>query len=67
MVGTDGDDDDMDLETFQAQIEMSMAYTQELVSSWMKSSKGRLTSSKSRRDEEKELEEYMRRPPRYVL
>ncbi|KAH9939968.1 hypothetical protein B0H21DRAFT_755328 [Amylocystis lapponica] len=62
MAGTE--DDDIDAETLQAQVEMSMAYTQELVSSWMKNSTGKLPSSKSRRDEEKELEEYMRRPPR---
>ncbi|CCM05566.1 uncharacterized protein FIBRA_07793 [Fibroporia radiculosa] len=58
------DDDDIDLETLQAQVDVSMAYTENLVSSWMKSSEGELPSSGPRRNEEKELEEYMRRPPR---
>ncbi|GBE80018.1 hypothetical protein SCP_0212200 [Sparassis crispa] len=59
------DEDDVDAETLQAQVDMSMAFTENLVASWMKSSEGKLPSSKWRRqDEEKELEEYMRRPPR---
>ncbi|KAI0650218.1 hypothetical protein C8Q79DRAFT_942683 [Trametes meyenii] len=51
-----------DLETLQAQIDMSMAFTQNIVSGWMKSSKTKLPSSS--RSEDRELEEYMRRPPR---
>ncbi|EJF62821.1 hypothetical protein DICSQDRAFT_56545 [Dichomitus squalens LYAD-421 SS1] len=60
----DGDDEDMDLETAQAQIDMSMAFVNDLVSGWMKNSNAKLPTSTSRVDEEKELEEYMRRPPR---
>ncbi|KAI0677033.1 hypothetical protein C8Q78DRAFT_61851 [Trametes maxima] len=54
--------DGPDLETLQAQIDMSMAFTQNIVSGWMKSSKAKLPSSS--RSEDKELEEYMRKPPR---
>ena len=61
----DGADEDMDLETAQAQINMSVAFLDDLVSGWMKESKAKLPSQ-PRGDEEKELEEYMRRPPRYV-
>ncbi|KZT13028.1 uncharacterized protein LAESUDRAFT_754054 [Laetiporus sulphureus 93-53] len=57
-------EDDIDAETLQAQVDMSMAFTQNLISSWMKSSTAQLPSSSSRRDEERELEEHMRRPPR---
>lgn len=57
-------DDDIDLETLQARIDMSMAFTDNLVSSWMQASKGKLAPSRSNRDDEKEIEEYMRRPPR---
>ncbi|PCH41471.1 hypothetical protein WOLCODRAFT_131939 [Wolfiporia cocos MD-104 SS10] len=57
-------EDDIDVETLQAQVDMSMAFTQNLVSSWLESSRGKLPSVKSSRNEEKELEEYMRRPPR---
>ncbi|KAI9001355.1 hypothetical protein BD414DRAFT_474409 [Trametes punicea] len=56
------DQDGPDLETLQAQIDMSMAFTHNIVSGWMKSSKASLPSSS--RNEDKELEEYMRRPPR---
>ncbi|CDO68140.1 hypothetical protein BN946_scf185003.g12 [Trametes cinnabarina] len=55
--------DGPDLETLQAQIDMSMALTNNIVSSWMKSSKAKLPSSSSRHDDV-ELEEYTRRPAR---
>ncbi|TDL29869.1 hypothetical protein BD410DRAFT_834107 [Rickenella mellea] len=44
----------------QAQIDLSMALTQELVTSWVPS----LNSFKSKSDTDKDLEEYLRRPPR---
>lgn len=56
---------DIGLEDLQAQIDMSLAFTQNLLASWLKPTEGKLPSSKSRNNE-KELEEYMRRPPRYV-
>ncbi|KAI0368052.1 hypothetical protein BV20DRAFT_1122988 [Pilatotrama ljubarskyi] len=62
MADDDGQDGP-DLETLQAQIDMSMAFTHNIVSSWMKSSKAKLPSSSSRNDD-RELEEYMRRPAR---
>jgi hypothetical protein len=56
------DDDDMDTETIQAQIDLSMSFVHDLVSSWIKPSvKATLPT---RKDTEKELQEYMRRPPR---
>ncbi|KAI9066427.1 hypothetical protein FKP32DRAFT_1589697 [Trametes sanguinea] len=55
--------DGPDLETLQAQIDMSMAFTNNIVSSWMKSSKAKLPSSSSRNDDIV-LEEYMRKPAR---
>ncbi|RPD66755.1 hypothetical protein L226DRAFT_565546 [Lentinus tigrinus ALCF2SS1-7] len=59
----DVEEDSMDLETLQAQIDMSMAFTHDLVSGWMKASKAKLPSSSSANDD-RELEEYMRKPPR---
>ncbi|TFK92825.1 hypothetical protein K466DRAFT_594862 [Polyporus arcularius HHB13444] len=59
----DVEEDGMDLETLQAQIDMSMAFTHDLVSGWMKASKVKLPSS-SRADADRELEEHMRRPAR---
>lgn len=56
--------DGPDLETLQAQIDMSMAFTNSIVSGWMKSSKAKLPSYS--RNDDKELEEYMRRPARCV-
>lgn len=69
-------DSDIDAETLQAQIDMSMAYAQDIVSGWMKASgtssnsvngsgSGSVASGK-KRDVEKELEEMMKRPPRCV-
>ncbi|KAF8076589.1 hypothetical protein FPV67DRAFT_1714239 [Lyophyllum atratum] len=56
------DEASIDLETLQAQIDMSMSFAQEMVSSWVKPS--RKLPSKSSRDIEAELKEYMHRPPR---
>lgn len=66
---------DIDAETLQARIDMSMAYAQDIVSGWMNAS-GTYASSSiplngsgssgKKRDVEKELEEMMKRPPRYV-
>ncbi|KAJ7590884.1 hypothetical protein C8J56DRAFT_759063, partial [Mycena floridula] len=55
-------DEDIDAETLQAQIDLSMSFAQNLVSSWMKPSPSTTTSRP--RNIEAELKEYMRRPPR---
>jgi hypothetical protein len=53
---------DIDTETLQSQIDLSMSLVHNLVSSWMKPSQqvGAMSSDSA----QKELEEYMRRPPR---
>ncbi|KAF9464363.1 hypothetical protein BDZ94DRAFT_1256269 [Collybia nuda] len=56
------DEDSIDTEVLQAQIDISMAFAQNLVSSWVKPSPK--FPAKSNRDVEAELQEYMRRPPR---
>ncbi|KAJ7240341.1 hypothetical protein B0H12DRAFT_1237366 [Mycena haematopus] len=54
--------EDIDNETLQAQIDLSLSYAQNLVSSWVKPSpKPTKNSSQAL---EAELKEYMRRPPR---
>ncbi|THH19912.1 hypothetical protein EW146_g1365 [Bondarzewia mesenterica] len=61
------EEDDIDIETLQAQIDMSMAFAQDLVSSWVQPSRASGSASQSSRrykDAEKELEELLRRPPR---
>ncbi|KAG6821550.1 hypothetical protein H0H93_000059 [Arthromyces matolae] len=55
------DDGSLDVQTLQAQIDMSMAFAQEMVSSWVKPSR---KIKRSTRDYEAELKEYMRRPLR---
>ena len=60
---------DIDTETLQAQIDLAMAETQNLIASWLpgSSSSGSLTQSSSRTAEaEAELQALLRRPPRYV-
>ncbi|KAJ7068477.1 hypothetical protein C8F01DRAFT_1118297 [Mycena amicta] len=55
-------DQDIDSETLQAQIDLSLSYAQNLVSSWVKPS-NKPTKASSHAFEA-ELKEYMRRPPR---
>lgn len=62
----DGVEEDMDLETAQAQVDRAMAFTDGLVSGWMKASKAKLPSAASRGSNDFDLDEYMRRPPRYA-
>ena len=59
-------ENDVDVETLQAQIDLSLAHTQNLVSSWLKPKYGNATASSSRANQERELEELMKRPPRYA-
>jgi len=55
-------EDDVDTEALQAQIDLSMAFAQSLVDSWMEPHK--LPPTSRRQDLEQELAEYMKRPPR---
>jgi hypothetical protein len=57
------EEDDIDNETIQARVNASLAYVNDLVSSWMKPPK----NPSSHKDVEKEIEELMRRPPRYDI
>lgn len=61
LMGDHSDEDEIDTEALQAQIDLSMSFAQNLVTSWVKPS--RKLPSRSR-DIEVELKEYMRRPPR---
>ncbi|KAG0709816.1 hypothetical protein DFH29DRAFT_16085 [Suillus ampliporus] len=56
-------DDDIDTETLQAQINMSMSFAEDLVSSWIKPAH-KANLSKSAVDAQKLLDEQLRRPPR---
>ncbi|KAF8269066.1 hypothetical protein EI94DRAFT_1785562 [Lactarius quietus] len=56
---------DIDTETLQAQIDLAMAQTQNLIASWLPGPSGSLTQSSSRAAEaEAELQVLLRRPPR---
>ncbi|OJA09298.1 hypothetical protein AZE42_03118 [Rhizopogon vesiculosus] len=56
-------DDDIDTETLQAQINMSMSFAEDLVSSWIKPAH-KANLGKSTVDAQKLLDEQLRRPPR---
>jgi hypothetical protein len=58
------EDNALDAEALQAQIDLSMSFADELVSSWMKGSG--LKHSTGSHKFETELKEQMRRPPRCV-
>jgi hypothetical protein len=55
-----------DLESIQAQIDLSMSLAYDLVSTWMNPRKD-IVAQLPPLDSMKELEEYSRRPARYVL
>lgn len=57
------EEEDIDNDTLQAKVDASLAYVNDLVSSWMKPPK---TPSSARKDVEKEIQELMRRPARFV-
>jgi len=61
MTGTP-EGEDIDTETLQSEIDMSMSLVHNLVSSWVKPSQK--VRTKSTTNTQKELEEYMRQPPR---
>lgn len=56
------DESSLDAEALQAQIDLSMSFAQDLVSTWLDPSK--FSKSSRKQDLEKELTDYMRRPPR---
>lgn len=62
MNSQDIDEDSVDIEALQAQIDLSMSFAQNLVSSWVEPHK--LAKSSRNKDLERELSDYMRRPPR---
>lgn len=62
MPSTESDEDAIDLQVLQAQIDLSMSFAQNLVTSWVKPTHFAQTSRQ--RDLENELKEYMRRPAR---
>lgn len=57
------DEDAIDTEALQAQIDLSMSFAQNLVSSWIQPHK--IPRNPRKKDLEKELSEYMQRPARY--
>ncbi|KAH9959244.1 hypothetical protein BC827DRAFT_1269010 [Russula dissimulans] len=56
--------DDIDTETLQAQIDLSMAYAQSLVASWLPGSNSLTQPSSRAAEAEAELQAILRRPPR---
>ena len=55
------EEEELDDETIQARVDVSLARIYDVTSTWLKPKK---TSSAPKKDFEKELEEIMRRPPR---
>lgn len=55
----------VDLDALQAQIDLSMAFTEELVASWIRPGFGASSKATQNSDAiDKELQDYLRRPPR---
>jgi hypothetical protein len=61
----DEDSDAIDVETLQAQIDLSMSLANNLVSSWIEPH--RIPRNSPKKDLEKEISEYMQRPARHDL
>ncbi|KAI0306831.1 hypothetical protein B0F90DRAFT_1914976 [Multifurca ochricompacta] len=60
----DEPNNDIDTETLQAQIDLSMAYAQNLITSWLPTSSSLTQSSSRAAEAETELQALLRRPPR---
>ena len=62
------DEDDIDLEELQAHIDLEVAHTRSLVASWVASQNALSAAEENERrlNEERELQELLRRPPRYA-
>jgi hypothetical protein len=60
------EDEDVDAATLQAQIDLSMAYVHDMVSAWVKPSSTN-SVQKSSRNIEKEIQDSLRRPPRFIF
>ena len=58
----DLDEESIDLQDLQAQIDLSMSFAQNLVTSWVKPS--HYSQTNKQKDLENEIKEYMRRPAR---
>ncbi|KAI0346791.1 hypothetical protein BDW22DRAFT_1424911 [Trametopsis cervina] len=59
------DDEGIDLQSLQAQIDLTLAQTQNLVASWLKPTAGASSSSASARgNQERDIQELLKRPPR---
>jgi len=58
-------EDAIDLQELQAQIDLSMSFAQNLVTSWVKPA--HFAQHTKKKDLENELKEYMRRPARYTF
>ncbi|KAI0082425.1 hypothetical protein K474DRAFT_1671108 [Panus rudis PR-1116 ss-1] len=58
----ESNEDDIDLETLQAQIDLSLAHTKDVVSTWLRPKYG--DASTKPRNDDKELAELLKRPPR---
>jgi hypothetical protein len=58
--------EDIDAEALQAQIDLTLAATHSLVSSWIGKSSASTQPSSRQLALENELKEHMRRPPRQV-
>ncbi len=63
---SDGVENAVDLEALQAQIDLSMALTDQLVSSWLPKSATGKTNEKNGKTFDAELQDVLRRPARYV-
>ena len=61
----EADDDAIDLHDLQAQIDLSMSFVQNLVTSWVKPTHD--TRTDRQRALEDEIKEFMRQPARYVI
>jgi hypothetical protein len=58
-------EDTIDLQDLQAQIDLSMSFAQNLVTSWVQPT--HFSKSGRQSDLESEIKEYMRRPARYAI
>jgi hypothetical protein len=64
-MNSQADEDAIDLQDLQAQIDLSMSFAQNLITSWVKPT--HYSQSSRQKDLENGIKEYMRRPARSVI
>ena len=60
-------EDELDAETLQSKVDLSLSVTQELIASWLKSDPQSVKNTSIQEEIERDIQEYKKRPAKCVL